>query len=225
MAKSSATDRSAPAGASTQRRITPYERIKQAIMSGDLVPGAQLVELALAEWCEVSRTPVREALLRLEQDGLVVRTDQGMVVRDSSPEEILDIYDTRVVLEGRAAAVAAERRTSHDLMAMRRLLEKVNRLDASDPHALAEVNREFHRAIWRASHNDSLIDLLERLNLLLGRYPATTLAYPGRVKSASREHKKLVDAIEARDHDAAAAAAIQHFMAARDIRLRLWESE
>lgn len=225
MAKVSATDRSAPTGASTRRRITPYERIKQAIMSGDLVPGAALVEVALAEWCEVSRTPVREALLRLEQDGLVTRGEQGLVVRDSSPEEILDIYDTRIVLEGRAAAVAAERRTSHDLMSMRRLLEKVSKSEASDPDALAEANREFHRAVWRASHNDSLIDLLERLNLLLGRYPATTLAYPGRSKSANREHKKLVDAIEAREQSVAAEVATHHFMAARDIRLRLWETE
>lgn len=225
MTKAWATEGTAPAAASPQRRVSPYERIKQAIMSGDLLPGAQLVEVALAEWCEVSRTPVREALLRLEQDGLVTRGDQGLVVRESSPEEILDIYDTRIVLEGRAAEVAAERRTSHDLMAMRRLLEKVNRCPPDDAYALAEINREFHRAVWRASHNDSLIDLLERLNLLLGRYPATTLAYPGRFKVANREHKKLVDAIEARDQERAAEAATHHFISARDIRLRLWEAE
>ncbi len=225
MAKRSTAGRAVPARLSPTRRVVPYERIKQAIMSGDLEPGAPLVELALAEWCEVSRTPVREALLRLEQDGLVVRGDQGLSVRESSPEEILDIYDTRIVLEARAAAVAAERRTSHDLMAMRRLTDKFSHCDAEEASALAETNREFHRSVWRASHNDSLVDLLERLNLLLGRYPATTLAFPGRWKTASVEHNKLLLAIEARDEEEAAAVATRHFSAARDIRLRLWEGE
>src|ERR1700754_1808293 len=85
------------------RQPTPYERLKQAILDGELVPGQQLVEISLAQWCQVSRTPIREALSRLEQDGLALRTDRGLVVRERSPEEILDIYDTRIVLEAMAA--------------------------------------------------------------------------------------------------------------------------
>jgi DNA-binding GntR family transcriptional regulator len=207
------------------RRVTPYERLKQAILVGELVPGEQLVEATLAEWCQVSRTPIREALTRLEHDGLVRRSERGLIVRDSSPEEILDIYDTRIVLEGMAARVAAERRTSHDLMAMRKAQGRIARLSLGDPLAMAERNREFHRSVWRASHNDSLVDLLERLNLHLGRYPATTLAYPGRQASSHIEHENLIAAIEARDGDVAAAAAATHFTVARDIRLRLWEME
>src|SRR5882757_42838 len=106
------------------RRTPPYDRIKQAIMDGELLPSEQLVELALAEWCLVSRTPIREALTRLEQDGLVRRTDRGMTVRENSPEEILDLYDTRIVLESRAAFVAAERRTTMDLRTMRKAEER-----------------------------------------------------------------------------------------------------
>jgi DNA-binding GntR family transcriptional regulator len=203
--------------------MSPYERLTQAIMSGELEPGAQLVESALAEWCEVSRTPIREALTRLEQDGLVRRGEYGLVVRESSPEEILDIYDTRIVLESRAAGVAAERRTALDLMGMRKAAERAHRATADDPYAMAETNREFHRAVWRAGHNESLIDLLERLNLHLGRYPATTLAYPGRHDTSRHEHEELVTAIEARDSELAATVATRHFTAARDIRLRLWE--
>jgi DNA-binding GntR family transcriptional regulator len=224
MAKSPVSSPRRPLGrVTTPRRVSPYERLKQAIMSGELLPGEQLVELALAEWCNVSRTPIREALTRLEQDGLVQRGERGLVVRESSPEEILDIYDTRIVLEGRAAAVAAERRTSHDLLAMRRAEERSHRVSTEDPNAMAETNREFHRTVWRASHNESLIDLLERLNLHLGRYPATTLAFPGRHKTSHAEHKKLIDAIEARDAELASSIASRHFTAARDIRLRLWE--
>jgi DNA-binding GntR family transcriptional regulator len=206
-------------------RVKPYEQVKQAIMTGELAPGAPLVEQALAEWCKVSRTPVREALTRLEQDGLVVRTDRGLVVRESSPEEILDIYDTRIVLESRAAFVAAERRSSFDIVGMRKAAERSRRADSAGALTLAETNRQFHRSVWQASHNASLIDLLERLNMLLGRYPATTLSFPGRHTQSNEEHGKLIDAIEARDSEAAAEIATVHFTAARDIRLKLWETE
>ncbi|NMH96816.1 GntR family transcriptional regulator [Pseudonocardia acidicola] len=217
--------RPSPRRPGASRKVSAYERLKQAIMSGELSPGEPLIELALAEWCNVSRTPIREALTRLEQDGLVQRNERGLLVRESSPEEILDIYDTRIALESKAAAVAAERRTSIDLVAMRRAAEHAQRADATDPQTLAETNREFHRTVWRASRNESLIDLLERLNLHLGRYPATTLAYPGRHDASHVEHQDLVEAIAARDPETASAVATRHFTAARDIRLRLWESE
>jgi len=90
--------------------------LKSAIIKGEFPPGQQLVESNLAEWCGVSRTPVREALRRLQQDGLIDRTDRGMVVKERSPEDILDIYDTRLVLEGFAGRTAADRRTAYDLM-------------------------------------------------------------------------------------------------------------
>jgi DNA-binding GntR family transcriptional regulator len=208
-----------------ERRVLPYEKMKQAILAGEILPGEPLVENSLAEWCGVSRTPIREALMRLEQDGLVKRVERGLIVRESSPEEILDLYDTRIVLESKAAAVAAERRTSHDLMAMRRALQRTAAGDVSEAQRLAENNRTFHRAVWRASHNEALIDLLERLNLHLGRYPATTLIHPGRLESAYQQHSQLVDAVDARDADRAAAIATQHFSEARDIRLKLWEDE
>jgi len=209
----------------TSRRIPPYERLKEAIMDGELVPGEQLVEQALAEWCQVSRTPIREALTRLEQDGLVRRSDRGLIVRESSPEEILDLYDTRIVLESKVAAVAAERRTAIDLLTMRRAAERVRRAESDEPRVIADRNREFHRSVWHASHNESLIDLLERLNLHLGRYPATTLSYPGRTETSHDEHTALIDAIDRRDADSASMLASKHFTAARDIRLKLWETE
>lgn len=210
---------------SAQTRTSPYDRIKEAILSGDILPDEQLVESALAKWCGVSRTPIREALMRLGQDGLVHRGERGLVVLARSQEEILDLYDIRIVLERHAAAGAAERRTSHDMLIIRRSAEQYTRCDSSDNRALADDNRRFHRAVWWASHNASLIDLLERLNMHLGRYPTTTLAYPGRFTAANNEHVDLVEAIEAHNSDRAAAIASQHFTAAREIRLRLYETE
>lgn len=229
------------------KRITPYQRLKEAIRSGDLRPGQQLIESALAEWCEVSRTPIREALSRLTHDGLVERNERGLVVRERGPEEVLDIYETRIALEGTAARLAAERRSSHDLILLRRALSKLELVngdssekdaeandEANDEanheaniqaniQAMVDTNRQFHTAVWRASRNVSLIDLLERLDLHLARYPASTLSSPGRWDRSNEQHRALVAAIEARDGDTAEKVALGHFTEARDIRLSLFD--
>jgi DNA-binding GntR family transcriptional regulator len=199
--------------------------VKAAILSGELPPGQPLVETTLAAWCGVSRTPIREALRRLQQDGLIDRTSRGMAVRERSPEEILDIYETRLVLEAMAGRVAAERRTDHDLRTLHRWLERGRDVSSSDTDGMVEVNQEFHSAVWRASRNDSLIDVLERLNLHLARYPGTTLSSPGRWDTARDEHETLVEAIEKRNANRAHTVALQHFTKARDIRLDLFDAE
>jgi DNA-binding GntR family transcriptional regulator len=198
--------------------------IKQAILDGTFQPGFALVESTVAEWCGVSRTPVREALTRLEQDGLVNRTERRMAVRERTPEEILDIYETRIALEATAARVAAERHTAIDRARLERALALADELDESSPGQLrADRNREFHRTVWRASRNEPLIDLLDRLNLHLLRYPITTLTAPGRWDESLREHHALVTAILARDTAKAQKLAEKHFTTARDIRLALWD--
>lgn len=206
-------------------RVAPYEVLKQAILSGELAPGQPLVEMMLASWCGVSRTPIREALRRLEQDGLVDRSSHGLAVRERSPEEILDLYETRVVLEATVGRVASERRTDHDVRLLRWNLQRSDNVSADNTDGMVEANQQFHRAVWRASHNESLADLLERLHLHLSRYPGTTLSSPGRWDAARAQHAELVDAIERRDGDAAHHIAERHFLDARDIRLALFAKE
>lgn len=222
-AASARSTKAVPAAA--EPRVAPYEMLKRAILRGELKPGQALVETALATWCQVSRTPIREALTRLEQDGLVDRSDRGLVVRERSPEEIMDVYETRIVLEATVGRVAAERRSPHDLRSLRRLLAMGDEVDGSDPHATVAANQQFHRALWRASHNESLLDLLERLNLHLARYPETTLSYPGRWKTARGEHAAILDAVEARNGDLAHELLLTHFTEARDIRLTLFDQD
>ena len=96
-----------PVGRTAAGNESPYDRIKQAIMEGTFEPGQALTEAALSEWCGVSRTPVREALGRLEQDGLVTRNGRAVLVTERTPEEILGIYETRIALETAAARMAA----------------------------------------------------------------------------------------------------------------------
>jgi DNA-binding GntR family transcriptional regulator len=212
-------------GEPPKREPSAYERLKEAILSGEITPGQPLVETQLAKWCGVSRTPVREALKRLEQDGIVERGDRGLVVRENSPAETLDIYETRIVLETKAARVAAQRRTDNDLLIMKQLNERMHQMDTSDPQRMARSNAAFHRAVWRATHNESLIDLLERLQMHVGRYPTTTLSWPGRWEASTKEHDELIRSIEMRDEDGAGRAAEHHFAAARDIRLSLFTAE
>jgi DNA-binding GntR family transcriptional regulator len=205
------------------RALSPYERIKQAILDGTFQPGFALVELTVAEWCGVSRTPIREALLRLEQDGLVNKSERGMIVRERTPEEVLDIYEVRISLEVAAARIASERHTLLDRVRLERLMTRVEETDGPLGQLHADRNRDFHRGIWLASHNESLIDLLDRLNLHLLRYPLTTLTAPGRWKESLEEHRELVAAILAREPVRAQEIAQRHFTTARDIRLALWE--
>lgn len=204
--------------------LSTYDQLKDAIISGRIAPDEPLVESALARRFRVSRTPIREALSRLEQDGLVERRERGLGVRSRSPEEILDLYETRIALEVKAAEVAAERRTEFDLIRLRHLVEAGAGLDPDDLDGISANNDAFHAAVWAASRNNSLVDLLERLNLHLLRYPNTTLAFAGRWERALDEHRELVDAIAARDSARCASLADQHFRAARDIRLATWQN-
>ena len=194
-----------------------------AIADGTLEPGIPLVEAQLAEWCGVSRTPIREALTRLQHDGLIERSDRGLVVRQRSPEEILDIYEIRVGLEAMAARLAAERHTRLDGIRLAKALERWN--EATDAGDVVSTNQDFHRALWLASHSQTLIDLLERLALHLGRFRGTTLTVPGRLESSRVEHQEIVDAVLAGDADAAANASTKHFTAAMRIRLELGDEE
>src|ERR1700753_1917999 len=108
--------------------MPPYERLLQEVIRGELAPGEVLTEMALAERLQVSRTPIREALTRLEQDGLIKRTGRGMVIRERSPEEILDIYEVRILLEADAARVAAERRSSLDVLGLKHIATELEQL-------------------------------------------------------------------------------------------------
>lgn len=211
--------------ADTGPRKSAYQRMKEAILALEHLPGEPLVETELARRYGISRTPVREALYRLEHDGLVQRSENGLIVRNRSPEEILDLYVVWIALEATAAEVACVRRSDVDLVRIRGRQKTFEASRDDTPAVKASTNRAFHHAIWRATHNESLQDLLERLDLHLGRYPETTLEHPGRWETSVAEHRELIDAIAARDGDTAATIARRHLTAARDIRLEMWTSE
>jgi len=190
-------------------------------MNGELRPGTPLVETAMAKAFGVSRTPVREALRRLEQDGIVQRVGRQLVVRVTTPEEVLEIYDCRVVLEGMAAQWAARHRTDYDLALLERSLTLMAQQQDRTPVEMVRTNQIFHDQLWISSHNSTLCDLLDRLEVHIRRYPDPTVSQPGRWETAMTEHRAILDAIRQRDTELAGLLSSAHMTASRDLRLRM----
>ncbi len=203
-------------------RSTVYEKLQSEILNGEFESGEPLVETALAERFGVSRTPVREALHRLQQDGIVERGDRGLRVARRSTEQIFEVYEARIVLEGMICEAAALRRSEFDVLQLRNVLAAAPRGDVA-PAELMAANHDFHEAVWKASHNTTLTDLLERLEVHLRRYPTDAFTEPGYWDRAMEEHAELVAAIEARDAKLAHRLGREHLARSRDVRLRAWQ--
>lgn len=201
-----------------------YTLLRDGIISGELKAGATLIETAIATHMGVSRTPVREALRLLTHDGLVETSERRLRVVGRSPQALFDIYEVRIPLEAAAARGAAERHTNFDRMQLTRFHEILRDVPPGDLPALTAANRNFHEAIWAATHNSALIDFLKHLDLYLRRYPVTALHHVGRYTESRDEHGTLLDAILRRDADAAGQHATVHFEEARDIRLRFYDA-
>ena len=198
---------------------TAYARLRSAIDSGRFHPGDRMREAELADWLGISRTPVRDALKRLENDGLVSAAPRrGLVVTQLEQEQVSELYAVRQVLEGLAGRLAAQHASAAEIEAMRELLERQERTKA-DPFALARLNRLFHDVVYRASHNRFLISTLDIFEGSLALLPGTTYATPGRPKTALKEHAAIVAAIAKRDVQRAEQAALLHMRNAERLRL------
>lgn len=199
-----------------------YSRLREDILTRVVAPDEILTEIALTQRYGASRTPVREALQRLEQDGLVERRGKVLMVRSHTPEEIVDIYESRIVLEQAAASKAALKRSNLDLIMLRSRLGEMQVLDPTDGPSLAEANRSFHTSIWTSTHSPSLIRLLESLDQQVRRYPLTTLTYPGRWKIVLTDYESIIGSIEIGDGHSAGALAAKHMSEALEIRLKMY---
>jgi DNA-binding GntR family transcriptional regulator len=219
----------APFGAETPRITRPpgrvYELLRLRIISGELPPGTPLSASRLAATVEASRTPVREALLRLLAEGLVVQTPTGLAVKQLTEEEIMEFYEVRVPLEAAAARLAAANVTPWTLANIQAFHEKFSTaVREGDPNVdgLAAMNLDFHRAICQATRNSLLQDFAERIFDTVGRFGTTILRQPGRLPEVLREHEQIVSAIMARDPDRAEAVARNHMERAMEIRLQMY---
>ncbi|NJJ04552.1 GntR family transcriptional regulator [Corynebacterium coyleae] len=198
-----------------------FTQLRNEILNGTLLPGTQLKEVQLASRFGVSRTPVRDALSRLEDLGLAERVNRGLEVRGLDPEQVIQVYDMRILLEVEASGQAAQNRNLNDILTLEALLERDRSLENPTDAELIQTNLEFHRAVWKATQNPVLIDLLERLMTHLVHAPTSTLSVDDRQNEALNEHAKLIEAISDRNTAAARDIAKQHFSTAREIRMNL----
>ncbi len=200
-----------------------HRQICDDLLAGRLTADDRLSEAALSERYGVSRTPVREALVRLEQDGLIVRNGSTARLRVRTAEEMNDIYRARAWLEQAIAEDAAERRGELDLLRLQHALEAGEGLDPATASSsdMRAANRAFHDALALAAHNAALLDLQNRLTMLVARLAETTLSAPGRWEEAHRQHTEIVDHVRAGRVEDAGRVARRHMDQARDIRLAL----
>lgn len=198
-----------------------FHVLREEILTGAHQPGDPMREVALAQRFGVSRTPVREALSRLQQERLLERVDRGLQVPRVDPQQVIQIYDMRILLEQEAAAQATHARQWGDLTRLQALVERDRGLIEPDDATRTTTNLEFHAAIWACTHNPVLQDLLERLSTHLIHAPRSTLSSGDRWSTALDEHEALVRAIEEQDEEAARTLAREHMKTARRLRLEL----
>ena len=197
------------------------DSILHAIRSGRYQPGDRIRETEVADWLKVSRTPVREALRRLEADGLLsFESWRGVIVAQLDRQQVGELYAMREVLEGAAARMAARHIDDAEIELLQLLLEQMDEA-RSDSERLAELNRKFHQTIYAAAHNQYLMQTLGQLENALALLRGTTFAVDGRPASAAAEHRAIVEAIAARNPDDAEQLARAHIAAAQRVRLRL----
>lgn len=202
-----------------------YSLIRSSILSGEFPPKAHLKEEELTTLCDVSRTPVREALRRLAADYYVeIIPNRGTFVTDWSSDDIEDIFNMRMLLEGYAAQKAAQKATAKQIEELRvhcdnidRILSKTGDLDVE---AFLEENRCLHRKLWQASGSKRLSAMLLRL-VAQPVVARTIIAYTHHDMSRSNEHhKEIVEAIAAKDSNWARSIMHGHIMAACQIYTR-----
>jgi len=202
-------------------REVVFETMREAIIKGSLAPGERLMEVQLAEELGVSRTPVREAIRKLELEGLVAMIPRkGAYVADYSIKDITEVFEIRAALESFAAGLACERATEQELDELRILADRVWEMAKNnDLKNIIQVDTDFHERIYQSSRNSRLIQMLSNLREQIHRFRSTSLASPGRLQDTLEEHKGLVEAIVERNMPLAQRLALEHVENAEDIFL------
>ena len=197
-----------------------YALILDAIDRGVYAPGDRLVESELAERFGVSRTPIREALQRLETQSMLTRTGRSLIVASLDHNQLAELYVVRAELEALAARLAAKHASEEEVRVLYGMVEHDMAL-IDDPMKLSRANRRFHNQIHPASHNRYLIDQLNLVHRSMALLATTSLAADGRGVQALQEHRAIVDAISENDGDAAAKALKTHLSYAFETRLKI----
>ncbi|MDA9954216.1 GntR family transcriptional regulator [Planktomarina sp.] len=196
-----------------------YGLILEAIDVGIYKPGSRLVESELAERFGVSRTPIREALQRLETQSLLTRDGRSLIVASLDHNQMAELYVVRTELEGLAARLAAQHASVEEVNVLQQMVD-ADCMRVSDAAALARSNKRFHKQLHLASHNRFLVQQLDLVYRSMALLATTSLAVEGRGPVALDEHQAIVTAISDRDGALAYEAVKQHLSQAFVTRLK-----
>lgn len=198
-----------------------YCTLRDAIQSGRYRPGERVREDEIAKSLGVSRTPVREALHRLSERGLLeLASGRGLVVVELNKQQMVELYAMREMLEGAAAGLAAQHASTAEIDTMNRLLEEL-RSAGENSETVAYLNRLLHQTIYDAAHNRYLLQTLNELRDAMALLRNTTFAVSGRPAAADIEHQAIVLAIQKRSPEHAEQAARFHIREAQRARMEL----
>ena len=200
-------------------QLDAYGLILEAIDVGIYKPGSRLVESELAERFGVSRTPIREALQRLETQSLLTRDGRSLIVASLDHNQMAELYVVRTELEGLAARLAAQHASVEEVNVLQQMVD-ADRMRVSDAAALARSNKRFHKQLHLASHNRFLVQQLDLVYRSMALLATTSLAVEGRGPVALDEHQAIVTAISDRDGALAYEAVKQHLSEAFVTRLK-----
>ena len=193
-----------------------FETLESDILSGVIAAGELLTELKLCERMGVSRTPIREALHRLMQEGLLEETTHGMVVRGISERDLADIYEIRRRIEGYATRLCAERVTEEQLDEIREVVALQDFYTARGGAAnIRDADTRFHEMVYRYCGSEVLHAMLTDLHRKVKRFRKASVEHPERARVAVREHADILRALEAHDGDEAERLAVLHVENAR----------
>lgn len=210
---------------SKTRGQSTYQAILAAIRDGIYRPGDPLREEEVAARLSVSRTPVREALGRLQEKGLLeAAPGRGVAVSILSMRQIFELYAMREELEGIVARYAARHATEAEIANLERLNAEFAAA-ADDPKLAAQWNRQFHARLYDAARNRYLRQAVEDLQETIALLPDTTFIQEGRTATASEEHVSIMEAIRRRDAEGAEKAAVDHIKAALEVRLIITKTD
>ncbi|MBQ8857747.1 MAG: GntR family transcriptional regulator [Lachnospiraceae bacterium] len=186
-------------------RDVVFQTLRQAILKGELQPGERLMEIKLAERLGVSRTPIREAIRKLELEGLVVMIPRkGAAVANITEKDTKDVLEVRRTLEMFAVEVACDRITPEQLVQLKEAAKAFEASNGSmDLIRIAETDMHFHEIIYEATHNERLVQMLNNLRENMYRYRIEYLKDPNYYNSLVAEHQEILDAVENGDKERA----------------------
>ena len=184
-------------------RDVVFQTLRQAILKGELQPGERLMEIKLAESLGVSRTPIREAIRKLELEGLVVMIPRkGAAVANITEKDTKDVLEVRRTLEMFAVEVACDRITEEQLVELKKAAKEFEASKGSmDLIRIAETDMNFHEIIYEATQNERLVQMLNNLRENMYRYRIEYLKDPNYYDSLVKEHQEILCAIEKKDKE------------------------